>query len=56
MRNGYEIFVGKPEGDRPHVRSRLVWEDNIKMNLREMGWDLWTGYFWLRIATSGWLL
>jgi hypothetical protein len=33
-----EIFDGKPEGKRPLGRSRRRWEDNIKMDLREMGW------------------
>jgi hypothetical protein len=31
--------VGKPEGKRPLGRSRLRWMDNIKMDLREIGWD-----------------
>jgi hypothetical protein len=30
--------VGKPEGKRPLGRSRRRWEDNIKMDRREMGW------------------
>jgi hypothetical protein len=32
-RNGYRILVGKPEGKRRR------WVDNIKMDLRETGWD-----------------
>jgi hypothetical protein len=32
------ILVGKPEGKRPLGRPRCTWVDNIKMNLREMGW------------------
>jgi hypothetical protein len=28
-------------------------EDNIKMNLREIGWGIWTGFIWLRIGSSG---
>jgi hypothetical protein len=32
-RNTYRILVGKPEGKRPRYR----WEDNIKMDLREIG-------------------
>jgi hypothetical protein len=32
------ILVGKPEGKRPLGRSRHRWEDNIKMDLREIGW------------------
>jgi hypothetical protein len=30
--------MGKPEGNRPLGRSRLRWVDNIKMDLREIGW------------------
>jgi hypothetical protein len=30
--------VGKPEGKRPIGRSRHRWVDNIKMDLREIGW------------------
>jgi hypothetical protein len=37
-RDAYRALVGKPEGRRPLVRPRRRWEDNIKMNLREVGW------------------
>jgi hypothetical protein len=37
-RNVYRIPVGKPEGRRPLGRSRRRWVDNIKINLREIGW------------------
>jgi hypothetical protein len=37
MRNAYKILVGEPEGQRSLGRPRHKWEDNIKMNLREMG-------------------
>jgi hypothetical protein len=37
--NGYSILVGKPEGKRPLGRKRHRWVDNIKINLREIGWD-----------------
>jgi hypothetical protein len=43
-------LIGKPEGKRPLGRPRRRWEDNIKMDLREIGWG---GLFWLRIGTSG---
>jgi hypothetical protein len=33
----YNILVGRPEGRRPLGRHRLRWEDNIKMDLREIG-------------------
>jgi hypothetical protein len=52
-RNAYSILVGKPEGKRPLGRPRRRWVDNIKMYLREIGWD---GINWLRIGTSGGLL
>jgi hypothetical protein len=41
-RNACRIFVGKPEGKRPLGRNRCRWEDNIKMDLREIGWG-WYG-------------
>jgi hypothetical protein len=37
--NVYRILVGKPEGKRPPGRPRRSWVDNIKMDLREIGWD-----------------
>jgi hypothetical protein len=37
-RNAYRILMGKPEGKRPLGRPRRRWVDNIKMNLRGMGW------------------
>jgi hypothetical protein len=36
-RNSYRILVGKPEGKRPLGRPRRRWEDNIKMDFREIG-------------------
>jgi hypothetical protein len=38
-RNVYRILVGKPEGKRPLGRPSSRWVDNIKMHLREIGWD-----------------
>ena len=38
-RNAYRVLVGKPEGKRPLRRTRCRWEDNIKMDLREVGCD-----------------
>jgi hypothetical protein len=37
VRNAYIILVGKPEGRRPLGRPRRKWEDNIKMDLGEIG-------------------
>ena len=36
-RSVYRILVGKPEGKRPLGRPRRRWEDNIKMDLQEVG-------------------
>jgi hypothetical protein len=55
-KNAYRILVGKPEGKRPLGRPRRRWVDNIKMDLREIEWDVWIGLIWLRIGTSGGLL
>jgi hypothetical protein len=38
-RNAYRILVGKPEGKTPLGRPRGRWEDNVKMDVREIGWD-----------------
>jgi hypothetical protein len=46
-RNAYRILVGKPEGERPLGRPRCRWVDNIKMDLREIGWD---GMDWTKLA------
>jgi hypothetical protein len=39
-RNAYRILMGKPEGKRLLGRPRRRRVDNIKMDLREIGWDL----------------
>ena len=39
FRNSYRVLVGKPEGKRTLERPRHEWEDNIKMDLREVGCD-----------------
>jgi hypothetical protein len=37
-RNAYRLLVGMPEGKRPLGRPRRRWVDNIRMDLREVGW------------------
>jgi hypothetical protein len=37
-RNAHRILVGKPEGKRPLGRPIRRWADNIKMDLRQIGW------------------
>jgi hypothetical protein len=46
-RNPYRMLVGKPEGKRPLGRPRCRWVDNIKIDLREIGWD---GVDWIDLA------
>jgi hypothetical protein len=38
-RNAYRLLVGNPEGRRPLGRPRRRWVDNIKIDLREVGWN-----------------
>ena len=38
-RNAYRVLVGRTEGKRPSGRPRRRWEDNVKMDLREVGCD-----------------
>jgi hypothetical protein len=46
-RDVYGVLVGRPEGKRPLGRPRRRWEDNIKMDLREIGID---GANWIQLA------
>jgi len=46
-RGVYRVLMGKPEGKIPLGRPRLTWEDNIKMNLQEMGCE---GMDWMDLA------
>jgi hypothetical protein len=46
-RGAYRALVGKPEGRRPLGRPRHRWEDNIKVDLREVGWG---GTDWINLA------
>jgi hypothetical protein len=37
-RNAYRILVGIPEGKNPLARPKRMWVDNVKMDLRGIGW------------------
>ena len=53
------FLVQTPEGKRPLGRPRHRWDDNIKIDLQEVGWEgagPWTGLILLRIETFGGLL
>jgi hypothetical protein len=52
----YNILFGKPERKRLLERHRRRWEANMRMDLREIGWEVWTGCIWLRKRTRGELL
>ncbi|KAJ4431742.1 hypothetical protein ANN_20345 [Periplaneta americana] len=49
-RNAYSVLVGRPEGKRPLGRPRRRWEVNIKMDLREVGYD---DREWINLAQDG---
>jgi hypothetical protein len=46
-KNAYRILVGERVGKRPLGRPGRRWVDNIKMDLREIGWD---GMAWIDLA------
>jgi hypothetical protein len=47
LRNAYKILVGKPAGKRPLGRRRRRWEDNIRIDLREIRWEV---VVWMHLA------
>jgi hypothetical protein len=49
----YRVLVGKPEGKSPLAKSRRIWEDGIKFDLREIGGGMLNGFTWLRIWRVG---
>jgi hypothetical protein len=58
-REAYRVSLEKPKGKRPLGSPRSRWEDNIRMDIREVVWGgggTWTGSIWLRTGTGGGLL
>ena len=49
-RGVHRVLVGKPEGKRPLGRPRRSWEDNIKMDLQEVGCGCMD---WIELAQDG---
>jgi hypothetical protein len=47
MKNAYKILVGKPERKSLLGRRKRRWEDNIRMDLREIVWE---GVYWMHLA------
>jgi hypothetical protein len=48
-KNAYRILVGQPESKKPLGSPRLTWVDNIKMDLRVIGWN---GIDWINLAKN----
>ena len=55
-RGAYRVLVDKHKGKRPLGRPSLRWEDNIKIDFREISLGTWTLLIWLRIGRSDGLL
>jgi hypothetical protein len=55
-RNAYKVLVGKSDRRKPLGRPRHKWEDNNKMDFRDIELGVWTGLVCLRMGTSGKLL
>jgi hypothetical protein len=56
VRGAYNILVGRPEGRRPLGRPRRRWEDNIKMDLREIGFGDVDWIHWAQDRDRWWAL
>jgi hypothetical protein len=49
MRIAFKVLVRKSEGNRPLRRHRCRWEDNIRKDLREIGWE---GVDWWAVVNT----
>jgi hypothetical protein len=47
LRNTYRMLLAKPKGKRPLGEPKISWKDNIKMDVREIGWG---GIDWIDLA------
>jgi hypothetical protein len=52
-RNMYRILLGKPEGKRQLERPRRRWEEEMKMDVSEIGCGVCSGFKWHRRRTGG---
>jgi len=50
------ILKREPKGRGLLGRPKHIRKDKIKMDNREIEWELWTSFIWLRAGTSGWHL
>jgi hypothetical protein len=51
--DAYGILVGKSEAKIVLDRPSCGWEDNIKRDFQKIGWEVRTGFMWLRIEIGG---
>jgi hypothetical protein len=52
-RNTYKMLFSKPEGRRLFGKPGHRWEDNIRMDIKEIEWEAWTKCIWIRRGTGG---
>lgn len=52
-RSEYMALKGKPEGEKPLGGPRHRWENNIKMNFKQVGGKMWAQFIWFRIGVGG---
>jgi hypothetical protein len=55
-RGAYRVLARKPEGKSPLGKHWRRCEDNIKMEIQQVGWGAWNGFMWLRKGKGGGLL
>jgi hypothetical protein len=48
----YMQGFGWERRERNHLEDKVWWEDNIKIDVPEVGWRAWTGLIWLRVRTG----
>jgi hypothetical protein len=48
-KNAFRVLVGRPGGRRPLGRHRRRWEDNIKIDLKDIGWE---AVYWVSVAQN----
>jgi hypothetical protein len=56
MRNAHTVLIAKPEWNEPLRTAKHRCEENTAMNLKKQQVLVLTGFIWLRIGASGWLL
>jgi hypothetical protein len=53
VRDEHNFLVGKREGKSPLGRYKQRWKVTVRIDLREIVWNVWNGFIWLKIGTSG---